>query len=40
MFVPKNGGIPVFQMISTKNATLTYFLLEVRRTGATVPTVP
>jgi len=42
MIVPeKKRGIPVFQMISAKQnaALLTYFLLEMRRTGATVSSV-
>lgn len=42
MIVSKNKrGIPVFQMIFTKQdaALLTYFLLEIRRTAATVPSV-
>lgn len=34
-------AVPVFQMLSTKHdaALLTYFLLEIRRAGATVPSV-
>lgn len=42
VIVPKDKrGIPIFQMISTKQdaALLTYFLLEIRRAGATVPPV-
>lgn len=42
VIVPEdNRGIPVFQMISTKQdaALLTYFLLEIRRAGAAVPSV-
>jgi len=42
MIVPKNKrGIPIFQMISTKQdaALLTYFLLEIRRADATIPSI-
>jgi len=42
MIVSKDKrGIPVFQMISTKQdaALLTYFLIEIRRAGATVLSV-
>lgn len=42
VIVPEDKrGIPVFQMISAKQdaALLTYFLLEIRRAGATVPSV-
>lgn len=42
MIIPKDKqGVPTFQMISTKQdaALLTYFLLEIRRAGATVPSV-
>lgn len=42
MIVPKDKqSIPTFQMISSKQdaALLTYFLLEIRRNGATVPSV-
>lgn len=42
VIVPENKrGIPVFQIISTKQdaALLTYFLLEIRRAGAAVPSV-
>lgn len=42
MIVAKNKrGIPIFQMISTKQdaALLTYFLLEIRRVGAPIPSI-
>lgn len=42
MIVPEDKrGIPVFQMISAKQdaALLAYFLFEIRRAGATVPSV-
>lgn len=42
VIVPEDKrGIPVFQMISSKQdaSLLTYFLLEIRRAGATVPSV-
>jgi len=41
IYIRKKRSVPVFQMIFAKqNATLlTYFLLEIHRAGATVPSI-